>query len=81
MVNISTPCWIHSPKALHVITLYSQTSRKHAITQNAKAEWSLTGGGCLQELNHRGPYPKQRSRHIYFMEDNLLHAMSKKQHV
>ena len=77
MVNTSTPYGIHSPKALHVITLYSRTSRKHAITQNAKAEWSLTGGRCLQESNHRGPFPKQRSRHIYFVEDNLLHAMSK----
>ena len=24
---------------------------------------------------------KERSRHIYFMEDNLLHAMSKSRHV
>ena len=30
------------------------------------------GDGRLQELNHRGSF-----RHIYFMEDNLLLAMSK----
>ena len=38
--------------------------------------WSLTGGGGLQESNYREPLPR-----IYFMEDNLLRAMSKLQHV
>ena len=43
-----------------------------------KTEWSLTGGGRLQESNHKGASSEKssRSRHIYFMEDNLLHAMS-----
>ena len=44
--------------------------------------WSLTGGGRLQESNHMGPLPiEKRSGHIYFMEDNLLHAISKLRHV
>ena len=24
-----------------------------------KAEWLLTGGGCIQESNHRGPFPRR----------------------
>ena len=28
-------------------------------TQNAKTEWSLTGGGRLQESNHRGSLPRR----------------------
>ena len=26
---------------------------------NAKTEWSLTGGGRLQESNHRAPFPRR----------------------
>ena len=48
-----------------------------------KAEWSLTGAGRLQESNHREPLlaTEKRSWRIYFIEDNLLHAMSKLRHV
>ena len=28
-------------------------------TQNTKTEWSLTGGGCLQESNRNGSLPRR----------------------
>ena len=34
---------------------YSWTSRK----QPPKMQWPFTGGGCLQESNHRGPLPRR----------------------
>ena len=40
-----------------------------------------TGDGRLQESNHMGPLPRRGPGHIYFMEDNLLHAISKLHHV
>ena len=47
--------------------------------------WSLMGVGRLQESNHRleprGASSEKRSGHIYFMEDNLLHSISKLCHV
>ena len=39
-------------------------------------EWSLTGGGRLQESHHRVSSEK-RYRHIFFIEDNSLSFMSK----
>ena len=44
-------------------------------TQNAKTEWS----SCIQEP--QGASSEKRSGHIYFMEYNLLHAISKLHHV
>ena len=41
----------------------------------AYGSWSFTRIEP-QGISHRGSSEK-RSRHIYFMEDNLLHAMSK----
>ena len=37
--------------------------------------------GRLQESNHREPFPRSGPGHIYFMEDNLLHVISKLCHV
>ena len=37
--------------------------------------------GRLQESNRREPFPRSGPGHIYFMEDNLLHIMSKLRHV
>ena len=36
-----------------------QSNLPKATTQNAKTEWSLTGGGRLQESNHGGPLPRR----------------------
>ena len=49
------------------------------------ADWSLTGGGLLRESNHKpqttGGFFEKETGHIHFMEDNLLHAISKLRYV
>ena len=37
---------------------YSRTSRKRP-PKNANTQWSIMGGGHLQELNHRGPLSRR----------------------
>ena len=39
-----------------------------ATTKNATTEWSLTGGGRLQESNHRGPWTSTLWKIIYCMQ-------------
>ena len=53
MVNTSTPFWIHSPKALHVIILHSQTSHKQSPKMQ-RLRGRLREDGRLQESNHSG---------------------------
>ena len=74
-----------------LFSLYSPTSRKRNLVPRAFPskngwgvhpkfkDWSLnTGGGRrLQEWNRKGVASEKRSWHIYFIEDNLLRAMSK----
>ena len=62
--------WLRSRKILVV-----QSNLTKATTQNTKTEWSLT------RIEPQGAFSEKRSRYICFMEDNLLHAMSKKRHV
>ena len=53
----------------------------------AYGKWSLTGGGRLREvvaltrIEQQGVFSEKRSGHIYFVEDNLLQAISKLRHV
>ena len=69
-----------------LFSLYSPTSRKRNLVPRAfpsKNGWGVhskfnTGGGRrLQESNRKGVASEKRSWHIYFIEDNLLRAMSK----
>ena len=48
---------------------------------NVKIYWSLLEGDHLLELEHGGRgggvSSEEKSEHIYFLEENLLHAFSK----
>ena len=48
------------------------TFKPPLTTQHAKTYWSLT-----RIAEPLGVSPEKRSGHIYFMEDNLLHGISK----
>ena len=53
----------------HVQYFLIQSNLPYATTQNAKPEGSLT------RIEPQGASSEKRSRHIYFMEDNVLDAM------
>ena len=45
---------------------------------NVKIYWSLLEGDHVLELEHGGGVSsEEKSEHIYFLEENLLHAFSK----
>ena len=62
-------------------TLYSckSTSVEPAVSNHPKYNKYLVV--VYKNRNTRGASSEKRSRHIYFMEDNLLHAISKLYHV
>ena len=50
---------------------------KPPISNHPKCK-DVGGGPCLQESNHIRPLPRRGLHgHIYFIEDDLLHAISK----
>ena len=57
---------------------YSRTFCKRPPKMQRYRRWSLRR---IQELNHRGSSSEKWSGHIFFIEDNLLHAISKLGHV
>ena len=53
-----------------------QSNLLYATTQNAKTEWSLTGGARFQESNHRGSLPRRGLGTSILWKIMLLDAIS-----
>ena len=66
--------YIPTRKAIRHFCIYSRPFRKRPPKMQ-RLEWSLT------RIEPQGASSERRSWHIYFMEDDLLHAISKLRHV
>ena len=58
----------------HVQYFLIQSNLPYATTQNTKPEGSLTGGVFFffTKIEPQGASSEKRSRHIYFMKDNVF---------